>query len=85
MPTRKHIAASHLNVYSCAMFFRRRVVEAGHMLDPTWRSIGDALWIDGMLRAGVRMTAVSELLSVFTLTGQNLSTSHPVSDEEKAR
>jgi glycosyltransferase involved in cell wall biosynthesis len=84
LPTRRHIAASHLNVFSCAMFFRRRVIEAGHLLDPTWRSIGDAIWIDGMLRAGIRMTAVSELLSVFTLTGQNLS-SNPVSDEEKAR
>lgn len=82
-PTRRHIRSSHLNVYTCAMFFRRRIVESGHVFDPKWKSIGDAIWIYGMLRAGLRIAVFPELLSIFTLTGQNLSTHHPVSEIEK--
>lgn len=84
MPTQSHIRASHLNVYTCAMFLRRKVIEAGHLLDSTWRSIGDAVWISGLLDAGMQVSVLPELLSVFTLTGQNLSTHDPVSVGEKA-
>lgn len=82
-PTLSHIRASHLNVYTCAMFFRRRIVETGHTLDPKWKSIGDAIWIYGILKAGLQIGILPEFLSIFTLTGQNLSTQNPVSKIEK--
>lgn len=85
VPTRSHLRASHLNVFTCALFFRRRVWEAGHRIDPRWKSIGDAVWIDGMLQAGLRMAVLPELLAVFTLTGANLSTQDPRSEAEKAQ
>ena len=84
-PTRRHLRASHLNVYTCATFFRRSVIEAGHVLDPKWKSIGDVIWIDRMLASGIRMAILPELLSTFTLTGGNLSTDNPISEDEKRR
>ena len=84
-PSANHIRLSHLNTFSCATFFRRRVLEQGHWLDPKWKSIGDALWIHGMLKAGLRVAICPYLLSVFTLTGSNLSTDDPVSELEKER
>jgi glycosyltransferase involved in cell wall biosynthesis len=82
-PSPNHIRVSHLSTFSCATFFRRRLFEQGHRLNPKWKSIGDAIWIHDMLRAGVRAAIYPQLLSVFTLTGTNLSTSDPVSKKEK--
>ena len=82
-PSADHVRLSHLNTFSCATFFRRRVLEDGHWFDPKWRSIGDAIWVYGMLKAGVRVAVYPRLLSVFTLTGSNVSTADPVSEKEK--
>lgn len=85
VPTRRHLRASHLNIYSCSTFFRRSVMEAGHLLAPEWKSIGDIVWIDRMLASGISLAVLPELLSVFTLTGENLSTTNSVSEQEKQR
>jgi glycosyltransferase involved in cell wall biosynthesis len=82
-PSANHIRLSHLNTFSCATFFRRRVLEAGHWFDPKRKSIGDAVWIHAMLKAGLRVAVYPQLLSVFTLTGSNVSTDDPVSEKEK--
>jgi hypothetical protein len=84
-PSPDHIRLSHLNISSCATFFRRRVLEQGHWLDPSWKSIGDAIWMYGMLKAGLRAAVCPQLMSIFTLTGANLSTDDPVSEQEKER
>jgi glycosyltransferase involved in cell wall biosynthesis len=82
-PAANHIRLSHLNTFTCAAFFRKRVLEQGHWLDPKWKSIGDAVWIHGMLKAGLRVAIYPQLLAVFTLTGTNLSTDDPISEREK--
>ena len=82
-PSLGHVRWSHLNTFSCATFFRRRIFEQGHLLDPRWKSIGDAIWVHGMLKARLRLAIYPHLLSVFTLTGANLSTDSSVSDREK--
>jgi glycosyltransferase involved in cell wall biosynthesis len=85
LPSARHIRLSHLNTFSCATFFRRRFFTDGPPLNPEWKSIGDAIWIYDLLKKGVAMAIYPELLSVFTLTGANLSTDDPVSEKEKAR
>jgi glycosyltransferase involved in cell wall biosynthesis len=82
-PLPAHIRLSHLNTFSCATFFRRRVLEQGFWLDPKWKSIGDAIWIHDMLKAGLQSATYPDLLSIFTLTGTNLSIDDSVSDREK--
>lgn len=84
-PSANHIRLSHLSTFSCATFFRRRLLDQGHWLDPKWKSIGDAIWIHGMLGANRQMAIYPELLSIFTLTGTNVSTDNLISAEEKER
>ena len=84
LPKRQHVRLSHLNTLSCATFFRRSLVEKGFFFDPNWRVIGDAVWIETLLRSGVRMGTLRQPLAVFTFTGKNLGAS-PASQEESAR
>ena len=65
LPSAEHIRLSHLNTFTSATFFRRRILERGHWLDPKWKSIGDSIWIHAMLEAGVRLIVYPRLLSVF--------------------
>jgi hypothetical protein len=84
-PNLAHIRLSHLNTSSCAMFFRKRIFDEGHRFDPEWKSIGDAVWISELLKAGFRAAVCPELLSVFTLTGANVSTDASISGREKQK
>jgi glycosyltransferase involved in cell wall biosynthesis len=72
LPTLHHIRLAHLNTASCATFFRRRLLQRGFYFDPQWKSIGDGVWIEKLLRAKVTMATIPQPLAVFTQTGQNL-------------
>src|SRR4029077_9709129 len=74
----------HLNTPTCATFFRRRLLDRGFFFDPEWKVIGDQVWIESLLRTGIRMATLPEPLAVFTFTGQNLG-STKASEEEGIR
>lgn len=71
-PSRAHTRVVHLGTLSCAMFFRRRVLEAGCFFDTRWRAIGDAEWVWRVLGRGFRAGVIPEPLAAFTVTGSNL-------------
>jgi glycosyltransferase involved in cell wall biosynthesis len=73
LPTLNHIRLAHLNTTTCATFFRRRLLDWGFYFDPEWKVIGDAIWVENLLRHRVRMATLSEPLAVFTFTGSNLT------------
>lgn len=74
VPRLYHTLTCHLSTLSCAMFFRRRLIEPGGFhFDTSYRMVGDAEWMTRLLRAGVRMAALGEFTSVFAQTGKNLS------------
>ena len=75
LPQRAHVRLVHLNTLTCSTFFRRTIIERGHFFDLQWRVAGDAAWIDGLLRAGVKMATLPEPLAAFTFTGANLGAS----------
>ncbi len=84
LPDPTHIRFAHLNTLSCATFFRRTsVVDRGYLLDPKWKCIGDAVWVYGLLKAGLRVGLHPGLLAVFALTGQNLSADSLAREEMK--
>ena len=63
-----------LPVLTCALFVRRRVVEAmGLYLDTQWRDVGDCFWVTEMVRRGVRFAVLPCFTSVFTDTGENMN------------
>jgi glycosyltransferase involved in cell wall biosynthesis len=75
LPTKQHLRLSHLNTTTCATFFRRQLLDRDFYFDPTWKTIGDAVWVDNVLRAEVKMETLREPLAVFTFTGANLGDS----------
>ena len=67
------ILATDLYVFSCAMFFRRRIPEAGIVFREDFRDIGDEEFVVRCLRSGYRARYVRRYLAVFTMTGANMS------------
>jgi glycosyltransferase involved in cell wall biosynthesis len=84
LPHRVHTRLVHLGTLSCAMFFRRWIVDEGILFDHHWKAIGDAVWIDRLLARGVRMARVPKPLATFTLTGRNLGATEVSRDEAVA-
>lgn len=74
VPSSIHTRLVHLGTLSASTFFRRSIIERNLLFDPQWKDIGDAVWVDQMLKAGVRMAVLPQPLSVFAFTGANMST-----------
>lgn len=67
------ILTDHLYDFTCAMFFRRRLLERGSGFDTGYRAAADAAWVAELLRSGVKVAYVDRYLATFTLTGENVS------------
>ncbi|MGB8353866.1 MAG: glycosyltransferase [Chthoniobacteraceae bacterium] len=67
------ILTDHLYDFTCALFFRRRLIERGIFFDPAYRAAGDADWVSRLLLSGARVAYVHEYLATFAITGGNLS------------
>lgn len=81
VPSLKHLAGATLNTLSCSTFFRRRVVEAGHLFEPQWKVVGDLRWIRGLLEKGRTMACLPAPLAAFTFLGDNLGASVKAREE----
>jgi glycosyltransferase involved in cell wall biosynthesis len=84
VPILSYVEHVQLNAPTCATFFRRSIIDQGLLFDPQWKVIGDQVWIEDLIRAGVRMATLRKPLAVFTFTGENLS-STAISQQEGAR
>jgi len=78
-----YLLSSHLYVFSCAMFFRRRVWAAGLRFNPDFQSAGDQDFVVRALAKGFQARHVPRYVSVFTYTGGNLSSSAKARMEER--
>jgi glycosyltransferase involved in cell wall biosynthesis len=85
LPRLSHVRYAHLNTPTCATFFRRRLVDRGFFFDPEWKVIGDQVWIENLLQAGIRMATLREPLAVFAFTGANLGSTQASQDEALRR
>lgn len=83
-PRRWHTALCPLSTLTCALFFRRTVLE-NHQLffDVQWRIIGDSDWMLRALQARLRMAVLRQFTSVFAHTGGNLSLDPRAREETK--
>jgi glycosyltransferase involved in cell wall biosynthesis len=72
-PLKYHTWVSHLSTPSCAIFFRRKLVDEGFFFDAKLRDAGDAEWMVRLLRRGTPMAVLRQFTSVFTSTGENMS------------
>jgi hypothetical protein len=62
-----------MNILTCSTFFRRKLIDEGALFDTGWKNLGDKSWIISLLRRGYRMAVLPEAMSVFALTGVNMS------------
>ena len=83
LPSLRHTVACHLGILSCALFFRRRLVERGFLFDPSFRVAGDADFLVRCLQAGLPMAHLPHLLSTFTDSGNNLGLSRAADQEAR--
>ena len=79
-----HLAGATLNTLSCSTFFRRTVVEAGHLFEPQWKVVGDLRWIRGLLEKGRPMACIPRPLAAFTFLGNNLGAGAKAREEFEA-
>jgi glycosyltransferase involved in cell wall biosynthesis len=71
-PLLYHTWVAHLASFTCATFFRRRLIAGeGFFFNEKLRDVGDADWIVRLLRRNVSMGVLRRFTSVFTLTGDN--------------
>jgi len=69
----QYVLAAHLYAHTCALFFRRDIIEAGYRFDTKYRIIGDLDFWVRLLRAGYRVGLLKQYVSTFAVTGENLS------------
>jgi len=66
-----YIQATHLYVFTCTMFMRRKLIEDGMSFDTTYRSIADSLFVIDVLKKRYKVRHVKRYMSVFMMTGRN--------------
>jgi glycosyltransferase involved in cell wall biosynthesis len=82
-PNKYHTMVSHLQTFTCSMFFRRKVIDDyGLFFDAKWRAAGDADWVLRVLQAKVRVGILRRFTSAFTDTGANMCLSANAKKEE---
>lgn len=73
-PLKHHTWVSHLPTFTCATFFRRKLIfEQGLFFDPKLRDVGDGKWVLGLLQRRTPMAVLRRFTSAFTMTGANMS------------
>lgn len=80
-PRAVYCLTDHLPVFSCAMFFRRKIIEDGFLFDTSFRANGDNDFVVRLLQAGYRVAVTRRYLSAFTQTGSNLGASGQAREE----
>jgi len=71
-----HVTTCHLPNFTCAMFFRRQLLEArGAWFDSRWRDCADALWVMDRLKDNTKIGRCMEFTTAFTDTGSNMNLS----------
>lgn len=77
-----YISLSHLYVLSCTFFFRRKIIEEGNYFNINFRIVGDGEFVIRLLRRGYKAVHLKKFLSVFTITGKNMSVGENARKEE---
>jgi len=83
-PRKYHTMVSHLQTFTCSMFFRRKVID-GHGLyfDTKWRDLGDADWVLRLLKSNIKIGVLRRFTSAFTDTGANMNLSANAQREQR--
>jgi glycosyltransferase involved in cell wall biosynthesis len=67
------ILTDHLYDFTCALFFRRRIIGHGPRFDLRFQAGADGVWVSQLLRDGARAVVCPRYLAAFKLGEHNLS------------
>jgi glycosyltransferase involved in cell wall biosynthesis len=81
LPSLAHLRLADLNTLTCATFFRRHLMDAGHLFPSHLKIAGDQYWVFQLLKSGIKTGVLQKPLSIFTFTGSNLSHTAGAGDE----
>ena len=74
LPSRPHVSVCQLPVFTCAMFFRRRLLDNTRIeFNPRLRDLGDTDFVLHLFSHSVRMAVLRQYTSAFARTGQNMN------------
>ncbi|MDF7799795.1 glycosyltransferase [Pontiellaceae bacterium B1224] len=77
------IAAGHLYTFSCTMFLRKKIHDAGFHLNEEYKAVADEDFVVRILQAGYKAKHLKRYSSVFAYTGNNLSLDPVARDEDQ--
>ena len=73
-PLKHHTRVSHLQTFTCAIFFRRKIITDHQIFfDPKFKNAGDADWMLRLLDRKIPMDVLRRFTSTFGITGENIS------------
>ncbi len=68
------MAVSSVTIASCSSFWRRRAIDSGHYLDPSYKVIMDGEYYCRLAKAGYRFHFVPGVIGAFAIHDSNVST-----------
>ena len=78
-----YVLASNLYIPSCTVFFRNKIFKQGYYFDTKYKSCGDAEFLVRLSQNGLKFLHINRFMSVFTISGHNLSQREEVLHERK--
>jgi glycosyltransferase involved in cell wall biosynthesis len=73
-PLRKvYIQSDHLYIQSSSLFFRQKIFKDGNRFDTRWKAVSDCDFVLRLLKQRYQSGRLSDYLSAFVITGENLS------------
>ena len=83
-PLKYHTWVSHLQTFTCATFFRRKLItDSGLFFNPDYRIAGDGEWMLRLLKRNTPMAVLRRFTSTFTITGSNLGSGEAARSENR--
>lgn len=76
-----YVITSHLYNFSCAIFFRRRLLGRGFRFNTEYRAVGDMDLFVRMMREGIVTRHIRQYFSTFIITGNNMGFNQPAMKE----
>ena len=68
-----YFCTAHLYLFTCTMFFRRRILDGGMRFNSAYKAVADEEFVVQALRNGHKAKYVRRYMAAFTFTGENRS------------
>lgn len=82
-PRYYYILAHYLYTFTCTLFFRKTILDDGHLFNTNYQTVSDAMFVANLIKEKYNFGYLNEYISVFTLRKNNLSLSSLAKKEQQ--